>query len=184
MEPEIIQGCRQNDKNSQKRLFDAYGIKMMSVCTRYSQNTDEAREIFQDGFKQIYADIIAYDHKVDFDEWMREKMVKAVINYYHSKKKGHWIVSTVDARRQPLKIGVEADVNEVIPYMNQKLLLKAMQDLSPAYRTAINMHTIDGFSLKKIADLMGTSEETAKANIEKAHYTLVRVLSQMINSQI
>ena len=57
----IVEGCRRNNRNSQRKLFEhffAYGI---NICLRYSKNREEAEEILNSGFLKVFRHIDKYD---------------------------------------------------------------------------------------------------------------------------
>jgi len=55
--------------------------------------------------------------------------------------------------------------------------IKAISNLSPAYRTVFNMYVIEGFTHKEIAEYLGISEGTSKSNLAKAKQKLKAELS-------
>ena len=50
----IIKGCLNNDRKSQKLLFDSYAGILMSTSYRYMGNRDDADEVLQEGFIKIF----------------------------------------------------------------------------------------------------------------------------------
>ena len=50
--------------------------------------------------------------------------------------------------------------------------IKAISQLSPAYRMVFNMYVIEGFTHKEIAEYLGISEGTSKSNLAKAKQKL------------
>ena len=47
---ELIEGCLNGNRKWQKVFYEAFYTKMMGVCYRYSKNTEEAKDVFHDGF--------------------------------------------------------------------------------------------------------------------------------------
>ena len=50
----LIQGCAQNDRKSQRLLYEKYYSRMLQACMRYTKNRDEAKDIMQEGFIKIF----------------------------------------------------------------------------------------------------------------------------------
>jgi len=46
-EEQLIQACLQNDRNAQRKLYNAYAGRMLVVCARYTQNKEEAEDVLQ-----------------------------------------------------------------------------------------------------------------------------------------
>ena len=55
-------------------------------------------------------------------------------------------------------------------------IIKAIQQLSPAYRTILNLFVIDGFSHDEIAEKLGIASGTSKSNLFKAKKQLQKIL--------
>jgi len=47
-------------------------------------------------------------------------------------------------------------------------IMKAVQELSPAYRTVFNLYIMEDYSHKQISELLNISEGTSKSNLSKA----------------
>jgi RNA polymerase sigma-70 factor (ECF subfamily) len=58
--------------------------------------------------------------------------------------------------------------------------MKAVQELTPVYRTIFNMFVVDGYSHKEIAEQLGISEGTSKSNLAKAKKKLKKFFSDKI----
>ena len=50
----LIDGCKRNDRESQRLLHQHYYGYAMSICVRYSRTVDEAKEIVNDGFMKVF----------------------------------------------------------------------------------------------------------------------------------
>jgi RNA polymerase sigma-70 factor (ECF subfamily) len=55
-------------------------------------------------------------------------------------------------------------------------ILRAIQLLSPAYRTVFNLFVIDGLSHIEISKKLGIAEGTSKSNLSKARIHLQKIL--------
>ena len=66
------------------------------------------------------------------------------------------------------------------PILNEvkEMLEKAIEKLSPAYRTVFNLYVIEERSHKEIAAILGISEGTSKSNLAKAKMNLQRLLKE------
>jgi RNA polymerase sigma-70 factor (ECF subfamily) len=60
--------------------------------------------------------------------------------------------------------------------MSYNEIIKAIQMLSPAYRTILNLFIIDGFSHEEIAKQLQISVGTSKSNLSKAKKQLQKIL--------
>ena len=59
----LVNECVKGNRQAQKELYKMYYGKMMSVCYRYANNTDEAKDVLQDSFLRIFKFAHKYDHE-------------------------------------------------------------------------------------------------------------------------
>lgn len=55
--------------------------------------------------------------------------------------------------------------------------MKAIEKLSPGYRTVFNLFVIEDYSHKEIAEILNISEGTSKSNLSKAKMNLKKILT-------
>ena len=56
--------------------------------------------------------------------------------------------------------------------------IKAISQLSPAYKAVFNLYVVEGYTHKEIAEYLGVSEGTSKSNLAKAKQKLRTLLSE------
>lgn len=180
-ENEIVKGCLKNNKESQKALYEHYYSSMFGVCLRYAKNTDEAKEMVHEGFAGVFNDLKNHKPSEPLDSWVKNVMIHACIEYLR-KNKGNMIVSTVHANKdesQALKSDIITD-EQMLARADKETILKALQELAPAYRKVYNLNVIDGYSHKKIAEMLDIGEETSELTLNKAKFSLQKNLKQLI----
>lgn len=178
-EKEIIKGCKENNLSCQKSLYEHFYGKMMGVCLRYSSGETEAHEIIQEGFLKIYKNIRQFKEEEPFELWMKKNMIEVAVKYIRSDKEQRLIVSTVHETKAGAKTKVAAiSDDEIIANIQQKEVLKAVQELSLGYRIVFNLMLIDGYSLQETSEVLSISELTSKANFEKSRFAFRKNLIQ------
>lgn len=178
-EADIIKGCLKNDRASQKQLYELYYSKMLGICLRYSKSNEEAKDILHEGFLKAFTTLKTFDTHTPFEPWVKKIMIRTAVDHLRKDKHNYLIVSTVNAYEKPT-VTEEAIQDEALLSVNKEELLKAVQELTPAYRTVFNLFLIDGYTHAEIAELLDTSEETCKANLSKAKFNLKRNLKHLI----
>ncbi|MCU0367356.1 MAG: RNA polymerase sigma factor [Cyclobacteriaceae bacterium] len=169
----LIQGCKQNDRDSQRLLYQHYYSYALSICIRYSRNVDEAREVVNDGFMKVFSKIDQYKQEMSFKGWLRKIMINSSIDQYRKELK-HQHHAPVD-----LTVG-EFTLPRAISNLSHEELIGLIQKLSPAYRSVFNLYVIDGYTHQEIALMLGISEGTSKSNLLKARENL-RTMLEMLN---
>ena len=169
---DLIQACIDGDRNSQSRLYEQFAPKMFAVCMRYSKNREEAEDILQDGFVQVFKSLRSFKFAGSFEGWIRKIIVYSAIANYRAKSKMHAVVNNVEDFS-----GIEKMDNEnVISMLGKKELLKMVQALPPMYRMVFNLHVFEGLKHREIAKELGVTEGTSKSNFFDAKVILQRAV--------
>ncbi len=174
----VIEGCLQNDRRAQERLFQLYYGKLIVVALRYISDRDTAEEVLQNGFIKIFEKLDGYDFKGSFDGWVRRIVANTAIDHIRRSKKDPLLSDSdtdfVNDAEDPI-VEMENLENMVL---KGEMAMEAVQQLSPAYRTVFNMFVIENFSHKEIAEKLGITEGTSKSNLAKAKMNLKAILSK------
>jgi len=165
----LIQGCKRNDRDSQRLLYQHYYTYALCVCSRYSRNLVEAKEVVNDGFMKVFGKIDQYNPDSSFKAWLRKIMIHASIDQFRKELKHqnqYPVEFAHSAFTQP-----EADAN-----LSHEELIGMVQKLTPGYRAVFNLHVIDGYTHEEIGKLLGISAGTSKSNLLKARENLRKML--------
>ncbi|MEO8962403.1 MAG: sigma-70 family RNA polymerase sigma factor [Ginsengibacter sp.] len=171
-----IKGCSLNNRNSQKKIFSSFYGYAMSVCSRYTNHHEDAAEMLNDGFLKIFKEIHHFtpayaDVAGSFKGWLRKIMIYTAID--HNRKFNKYEMSTTYSG----KIIETPDIDETaLDKISYDEIIKSIRNLSPAYRTILNLYIIEGFSHNEIAEKLSIAVGTSKSNLSKAKVQLQKML--------
>ncbi|MEI9808877.1 MAG: RNA polymerase sigma factor [Bacteroidota bacterium] len=168
--------CALNKRESQKVLYNSFYGYAMAICDRYTNNQEDAVEILNDGFLKIFKEIHHYqpayaDVVSSFKGWLRKIMVYTAIDHFRKNQK-HKVLTELDN----VVYQVEAVSENAIDKLSHEEIIRAIQELSPGYRTVLNLFIIDGLSHEEISNKLGISTGTSKSNLSKARRQLQKIL--------
>ena len=170
----FLEGCKQHDRESQRMLYKHHYAYAMSICLRYTQTKEEAKEILNDGFMKVFLKIDQYNPETSFLGWLRRIMINTAIDHYRKEVK-HYNQISID-NVQPVVTAASA-----IEELGHQELMTLIQQLTPAYRAVFNLYAIDGYNHKEIGQILGISEGTSKSNLSKARVVLKAKLQKNLN---
>ncbi len=167
---QIVKGCIDKNAIAQKNLYEKFSRKMMGVCLRYCDSTEEAEDVVQNGFISIFENIESFKGTGSLEGWVRKIMVNTALTNIRKNKK--------------LKQNIELDsVEFMLPsntYQNDsfaaKDLLKIIQTLPVGFKTVFNLYAIEGYSHKEIGDMLNISEGTSKSQYSRAKAHLQKII--------
>jgi len=171
-----------NDRESQKKIYTSFYGYAMSVCERYTNNHDDAVEILNDGFLKIFKEIHRYkpsysDVVRSFMGWLRKIMIYTAIDHFRRNQKHRFTAELDDG-----VIQVSAGGEDALDKISYDEIIRAIQEVTPGYRTVFNLFVIEGFSHEEISDQLGISVGTSKSNLSKARKQLQKILLKGNNS--
>lgn len=172
----LIAGCAKGDRECQRKLYELFYSKMMGVCIRYASNHEDAKDLLHDGFLKVFSHIKKFSHAGSFEGWVRRIMINTVIDNFRKNRN----IFLKDANDLQNLQNEEPDL-DVLGQLSTEDVLKAVQQLSPAYRAVFNLYVIEGFSHKEIAKELSISIGTSKSNLMKARNNLKKIVPQVTN---
>jgi RNA polymerase sigma factor (sigma-70 family) len=172
---QLISSCLAGTRASQGELYELYAGKMMVVCLRYSKNREEAEEILQDGFLNVFKHLHQYRYEGPFEGWIRKIMVNCALQKYRSKLYMHPVIALDDAHGAGKSYDqhIESD-------LSAKELLQTVQMLPPACRLVFNLYVFEGMKHREISEALKISEGTSKSNLSDARAMLQKMLAKNI----
>ena len=166
----LINACRQNDRQCQEQLYRKFFNYGMTICSRYAQNEEEAREMLNDGFIKVFSRLEQYSDNRSFKGWLNRILVNTAIDYYRKRKHDPQVVELVHAQHYS-SVGANA-----LEQIGEKEILALVQKLPPSYRIVFSLHVVEGYSHPEIAEKLGISVGTSKSNLAKARTKLKAML--------
>ncbi len=171
-----VEACALNKRESQKILYSSFYGYAMAICDRYANKQEDAVEILNDGFLKIFKEIHHYrpaytDVVSSFKGWLRKIMVYTAIDHFRKNHK-HKMVTQLDN----VVYQVATIHEDAIDKLSYEEIIRAVQELSPGYRTVFNLFIIEGLSHDEIAGKLGITAGTSKSNLSKAKRQLQKIL--------
>jgi len=159
------------DEKSFRHIYNLYAGKMYSLCKRYAGITEDADDLFQEGYIKVYKNLSAYKGAGSFEGWIRRIFVNNCLDYLKRKKN---ILFTDSLEEAGIKHPV-VDGEKALKLSNDDLL-QIIQTMPDGYRTIVNLFCVEGYNHKEIAELLNISEGTSKSQLSKARNKLQEII--------
>ena len=174
-ESELIRSCIEGDRKSQKALYDRLAPRMFPVCIRYIGDRDQAADVLQDGFITLFTKLETYKGDGSFEGWARRIFVTTALMSLR-KKDALKMSEELDMAR-----GMKAETVSQTQQIGYKELMTLVTSLPPGFRTVFNMYSIEGYSHKEIAEILGISETTSRTQLSRARIWLQKKIKEIEN---
>lgn len=173
---DLVEGCKREDRSSQRKLYEEFYSYGISVCLRYSKSDEEALEILNDGFMKVFTKISRYDKDRSFKGWLRRILINTALDHYRKNEKFYNHKGTDSIKNSESDFSIEK-------HLAYEDLLLMIRQLSASYQLVFNLYTIDGYSHEEIADLLNISVGTSKSNLSRARANLRQMLKTLYKEE-
>lgn len=176
--PQIIKGCKKQDRKAQSELYRLCFNVLMGVCIRYMRNEPDAVSVLNLGFLKILNNLDKHKPNVPFDAWIRRIMINTIIDEFRKSKKHREHMEYTDFEKGAYHEHF-VDVNAADSKFDAEALEELIQQLPPVSRKVFNLYAIDGYTHKEIGKMLNISDGTSKWHLSFARKKLREMLTRV-----
>jgi RNA polymerase sigma factor (sigma-70 family) len=172
-EKALIKGCVEGNRSFQNQLYKIHSARMMGVCLRYAKTREDAEDILQEGFVQVFTCMQQFKFKGSLEAWMKKIFINCALQKLREKENKYLFIEIDDdteVYRTSYTLSEEIDF---------KFLIKCIQSLPLISRLVFNLYAFEGLKHKEIAQILKISEGTSKSNLFDARTNLKKQLQNL-----
>lgn len=170
----IIQGCIDNNRAAQEKLYRMFFPKMYAMCYRHTKDEDKTLMILNDGFLKVFKNIDSYNGSGSFEGWVRRLIYNCLSDFFRKENKYLNVMLFEEKEKKS-----EYKVLDSLYYED---LLKLVEKLPGNTHKVFNMYAIEGYNHREIAEILNISEGTSKWHLSEARKKLQSYLRNTNNS--
>lgn len=170
-EKEIIEGCLRGSPVSGRAMVEAYGNLVMSVALNVVGNRQDAEDVCQETFLQVFRHLDRYDPMRNFKTWLLTIVYRRSLDMI--KKKRRFSEFSARARFEPAVAERGGNPHPTDPKPLPSALLTR---LSPRERTALCLWANEGYSARDISEVLECSASTARVYLFNARRKIKALL--------
>jgi RNA polymerase sigma factor (sigma-70 family) len=175
----IIEKIIENDRDAFKELYYTFSSKVYNTLIGILQNTEDAEDITQEVFVQIFRSIGNFKQDSTLSTWIYRISINKAFEFLRSKKrkKRFAIVKSIFEKEE-----VEEPVDFLHPGIitenkeRGRILFKAIDKLSEKQKTAFILSKVENLSHKEICEVMELSLSSVESLIFRAKDNLKKDL--------
>ena len=164
---QLIKSCLNNDRASQKRLYQQYADVMLGVCYRYTKSLTDAEDVLQEGFVRVFKNLHQYRQQGELGAWIRRIMVTTALNFL--KRNARY---QNDLAFDKIEMHPVTDENPEL-LLDTKELASLIQQLPTGYQTIFNLHAVEGYTHVEIGELLGITDGTSRSQYARARALMI-----------
>lgn len=170
----LIQRAIDGDERAMRQLWSQHAPHIDAVVRRLVGNADDAVDIAQEVWIQIFRALPTYRGDSQFGTWAHRIAVNRTLNALRRTR-----------RLAKIETDIEEDTASVEHGSERALLASSIEDaaarLSPGARTVFLMHDVEGYTHEEIAAELGITPGGSKSQLFKARAKLRKLLAHVID---
>jgi len=178
---QLIERIQNGDATAFKELVEKHQTKVINVCNGFTHNYDDAQDIAQDVFIEVYKSIQKFRSEAKFSTWLYRISVNKSLNFIRNNKKNKWF--------QSLDLLFESDKNLISDNENPEdniekseksiIIHQAINSLAKNQKIAFTLSKYEDLSYKEIANVMELSLSSVEALMFRAKKNLQKKLIKL-----
>jgi RNA polymerase sigma-70 factor (ECF subfamily) len=170
------------DKSAYKELINRHKDYAFTVAYRILNNREDAEEVAQDAFMQVFGALSSFNADSKFTTWFYRIVFIAALM---QKRKNR--VESVDIQNssEAFLVKHSSDSAEDLQKNERKMAIqKALRNLSADDTAMITLFYLKELSLEEIAEITKVSAETAKVKIHRARKRLSEEMKKLLKNEV
>ncbi len=176
-EPELIRRAQAGDRDAFAALMESYWDRLYRWLYHLTHHQHTAEDLTQEAFMKAFAGLQSFRWGTNFQAWLYRIAYNAFLNQRR----------VLSRSRQPFPDDVAAvepgPDEQAITRESLQLLARAVGRLPNEFRAAFMLRAQEGLSFKEIADVLQTTEQTARWRVFKARQKLLSVLAPQLDRE-
>jgi len=177
-EVDIIKRIQAGDQMAFEQIMNKYGERVMSSAFRFTKNTKDAEDLYQETFIRVYKNIKTFRFESEFFTWVYRILSNQAFNFYRKQKK----MTIVDPGEndylwETIPSGEEDNADrETLNSSLREQIDSALLQLSSQQRVVFILKHYEGKKIRDIAGLLDCTEGTVKRYLFRATRKLQSIL--------
>ena len=175
-EQQLLAKILHGDRKAMADLYHLYAGYATAVTHRYIPHADDARDVLQESFLKVFANIRNFHYKGEgsLKAWMMRIVANEAINILRSNAK---VTFTDTFPDEP------DDENPEVEGVPPDVINRMVSQLPPGYRMVFNLFVFEQKSHKEIASLLGIKEDTSASQFCRAKKMLAKMMKDFNNQR-
>ena len=163
---------QEGDRAAFERLVRLYMRPVSAIASSLLRQIEEVDDAVQDTFLRVLERIHLYNPRRPFAPWIYQVARNVARNRWRTNHRAKRRSDDVELAKVPVADDTDSPDNRTEISELRRYVEKAIEELPERQRVAVRLHDIEGFKAQEIAEFLGVSDGTVRANLHHARKTL------------
>lgn len=191
LEPDVIslRAWKNGDIHGFNDLVKRYDRRLLIFIYRMIRDEDDAKDLLQETFVRLYRSLDKLREDKSLKSWLYRTAGNISIDWLRKHKPGR--MTAMDQQDSAFQFLAESSDKESPPRPDdqmrdswiQEKILEAIDDLPSQQKMAMTLRSVKGLSLREIAELMNSTEQTVGTTLFAARKKLINILQPILGEE-
>jgi RNA polymerase sigma-70 factor (ECF subfamily) len=183
-EHEAIRRAQRGDSDAFERIYRLHSRRVYALCLRMAGNPAEAEDLTQEAFLTVLRKIQTFRGQSAFSTWLHRVAVNLVLMRLRKKtslESSPEKINEQDGDRGRSREELSGPDLLLAGSIDRVNLERAIGQLAPCHKLVVELHDIQGYKHKEIAQIMDWSIGNSKAQLHRARRHLRELLRESLH---
>ncbi len=166
----LIRAAQEGDQDAFEQLVRAYDQSVLRLAMNLLRSPEDARDVYQEAFLRVYRNLPAFRFDCSFHTWLYRIVTNLCLDHLRKRKVRKEEPGVLATAEGPLD-RMDATPEQRADGDPQRRLFsgevrtrvkEVLGQLTPRERTVFELRHYQGLRLRRIGEILGTTEEAAK----------------------
>jgi RNA polymerase sigma-70 factor, ECF subfamily len=182
----LVRGLRAGIESAYEELLTRYQQPVYGIVYRLLGDQNDACDVVQEIFLKVFRSVHSFKERSSFRTWIYRIAVNEAHNHrrwFSRHRKREVAIDREDGAYGAFEIAPDpgpSPFDFALDRETHLLIERALEEISPVFRTAVVLRDIEGLGYEEIAEILQISLGTVKSRILRGREALRRVLSERL----
>ncbi len=169
-ETALIRAAQQGDQDAFEQLVRAYDQSVLRLAMNLLRSPEDARDVYQEAFLRVYRNLHNFRFGCSFHTWLYRIVTNLCLDQMRKRKVRKEEPTVLATEGGPLDRmeAVAESRSDGDPQRHlfsgqlRRRIKEVLEGLTPRERMVFELRHYQGLRLRRIGEILGTSEEAAK----------------------
>lgn len=187
-EAELIRAAQAGDRAAFEELVRAYDKSVLRLAMNLLRSPEDARDVYQETFLRVYRNLQQFRFDCSFHTWLYRIATNLCLDQLRKRKvrrEEPTVLTTPDGTLDRMDSVPEERVDgdplrHLYSGQIRKRVKETLAQLTPREKMVFELRHYEGLRLKRIGEVLGTSEEAAKNCLFRATQKMRTALGEFV----
>jgi RNA polymerase sigma-70 factor, ECF subfamily len=187
-ETALIRAAQQGDHGAFEQLVRAYDQSVLRLAMNLLRSPEDAHDVYQDAFLRVYRNLHSFRFDCSFHTWLYRIVTNLCLDHMRKRKvrkEEPTVLATPEGPLDRMDAVQEERVDgdpqrHLFSGQVRKRIKEVLGQLTPRERMVFELRHYQGLRLRRIGEVLGTTEEAAKNCLFRATQKMRAALGDFI----